>query len=169
MDGLSVPEMSQSSTRPWASSEVSTPLARASRMRQSRTVVRASAPMTTPEVPRFDMRQPAMTLPVGAESTTPAPLGLLTWQSRMATEPDSRASTAVQPEPTIVQPSIATWPRGASTTGRSSLPPRRVRSVSMTASATRITAVPRRGQISALPGSPSATMVTRVRTVRFSG
>lgn len=49
-----------------------------------------------------------MMLPVGAESTTPAPFGLLTRQSRMATEPDSRARTAVQPEPMTVQPSMAT-------------------------------------------------------------
>ncbi|CAM5569527.1 hypothetical protein SFUMM280S_08085 [Streptomyces fumanus] len=115
------------------------------------------------------MTQCSMTLAVGAVSTTPAPCVLVTRQWRMATEPLCRASTAVQPEPMTVQLSMATWPRGASTTGTSLSPPRRVRSVSITASATRVTAAPRRGQISTLPGSPSATMVTRVRTVRFSG
>ncbi|MET8170498.1 hypothetical protein ABZT34_40805 [Streptomyces sp. NPDC005329] len=65
----------------------------------------------------------------------------------MASEPDIRAGTAAQPEPTTVQRSMATWPRGASTTGTSSSPSRSRRPVSMTSSAMTVTALPWRGVV----------------------
>jgi hypothetical protein len=166
--GWSVEEMSQSSTDPWASPLARIPLARASRTVQPRTVTRPRSPMTTPDVPRCSTVQDSSELSTAEVTTTPAPAPLLIRQSRMASEPVSRARTAAHAEPVTSQPSIAAWPRTASTTGRSSSRPRSTRSVSITASARRLTALPRRGRISTVPRDCSATMVTRVPTTRFS-
>lgn len=168
MDGLSVEEMSHSSTEPCPSPLASTPLARASRMVQPRSVIRPRSPITTPEVPRCSTVQDSAELSTAEVTTRPAPRGLLTRQSRSATEPDPRASRAVHEAPVMSQPSIAIWPRGASTTGSSSSRPRSTRSVSITASAWSTTALPWGGHISTLPRDCSATTVTGTVMTRLS-
>ncbi|CAM5686401.1 hypothetical protein SGRIM119S_02789 [Streptomyces griseorubiginosus] len=166
--GLSVEEMSQSSTEPRASPFARTPLPRASRTVQPRRVTRPRSPITAPEVPRCSTVHDSTELSTGEVTTRPAPCGLVTRQSRMASEPVPRASSAVQPAPVTSQPSRASWPRATSTTGNSSSRPVRTRSVSITASAFSTTALPRRGAISTLPRACSATIVTRVPITRPS-
>ncbi len=168
IDGLSVEEMSQSSTVPRASPLARTPLPRASRTVQPRTVASPCSASTTPLVPRCSMEQDSTELPAAEVTTTPAPLGLLTRQSRSASDPVPAASSAVHEEPVISQPSSAACPRRTSTAGSSGSAPRSVSSESITASARRDSTLPECGRISTDPRPSAAVMVTRVCTTRFS-
>ncbi len=168
MAGLSVAEISQSSTVPRASPLAQTPLPRASRRTQPRTTGLARSPMTTAEVPRCSITQSSMMLVPLDVSTMPAPAGLTTRQPRIASEPCWRVSTAVQEFPATSQSSSAAWPRGTSTVGRSSSWPWSTRPVSWTASATTCTTAPRRGEIRTLPRASAAVMVTILVITRFS-
>ncbi len=64
--------------------------------------------------------------------------------------------------------SIANSPRGASTTGSSSSCPRSTRSLTITASPVSVSAVPRRGANSAVPGPSEAIRVIAAETVTRS-
>ncbi len=168
MPGLSVPEISQSSTEPRARPLAQTPLPRASRSTQRRTTGLASSPITTAEVPRCSMTLSSMTLLPVEVSTMPAPAELTTRQPRIASEPCCRVSTAVQELPTTSQSCSAAWPRGTSTAGRSLSWPCRISPVSWTASETTWTTAPLRGEIRTLPRASSAVMVTILVITRLS-
>ncbi len=166
--GLSVTEISQSSKVPRASPLAQMPLPRASRRTQLRSSGLARSPTTTAEVPRCSMTQSSITLVPVEVSTMPAPAGLVTRQSRIASEPCWRVRTAVQDAPTTSQSDSAACPRGTSTAGSSSSWPCTTRPVSWTASATTWTTQPRRAVIRTLPRGSSAVMVTILVMTRFS-
>ncbi|MDQ0773878.1 hypothetical protein QF026_002344 [Streptomyces aurantiacus] len=168
MEGLSVEEMSQSSTVPRDSPLASRPLPRASRTVQPRMRASPCSARTRPLVPRCSKVQDSTVVGVVEVTTMPAPCGLLTRQSRSASEPVPPASSAVQAEPTTSQPSRAACPRRTSTAGCSASPPRRVSSESITASARSASTLPERGRISTVPRPSAAVRVTLVLITRFS-